>query len=152
MAASHFSSTNRFSGRHRPQPKARQAADRLVVSGHHIGLFNDGTRDIEMGTVDRIGAICELGAFPAQACPVRRPRRPPSCYATFSHIRSMIRLTYDSRSVFPGNAMQKLWARLDKAFRLTRERHLPIAHTRSVVFSTQCKYPLLYMCHTFMYR
>ena len=154
MDATHFSSTYGFSGRHRPQPKARQAADRLVVSGHlcRIGLFNNGARDIEVGPVDRIGAICELGAFPAQACPVRHPRRPPSWFATFSRFRSMIRLTNDSRSVFPGNAMQKLWARLDKAFRLTRERHLPIAHTRSVVFSTQCKYPLLYMCHTFMYR
>ena len=103
MDATHFSSTYGFSGRHRPQPKARQAADRLVVSGHlcRIGLFNNGARDIEVGPVDRIGAICELGAFPAQACPVRHPRRPPSWFATFSRFRSMIRLTNDSRSVFP---------------------------------------------------
>ena len=66
MAASHFSRTYGFSGRHRPHPKAGQAAARPAVSDRlcHIGVFTYDPRHVEMGLVGRMGAICELGAFP----------------------------------------------------------------------------------------
>lgn len=61
VADSYVSCTYGFAGGHRPDPKARQAAARLAVSGHlcHVGLFTDGTRHLEMGLVDLMGAICD---------------------------------------------------------------------------------------------
>ena len=74
MAASHFSCTYGFSGRHRPHPKARQADARLAVPGRlcRIGVFTYDTTHVETGLVGRMGASSELGAFPAGACPARR--------------------------------------------------------------------------------
>ena len=105
VAASHVSCTYGFSGGHRPDPKARQAAARLAVSGHlcHVGLFTDGTRHLGMGLVDRMGAVCELGACPARACPAHRSRRPASCFGSSSHFRPVTMLTNDRRSVFPAS-------------------------------------------------
>ena len=102
-AESYVSCTYGFSGGHRPDPKARQAAARPAVSGHlcHVGLFTDGTRHLGMGLVDRMGAVCELGACPARACPAHRSRRPASCFGSSSHFRPVTMLTNDRRSVFP---------------------------------------------------
>ena len=104
-AESYVSCTYGFSGGHRPDPKARQAAARLAVSGHlcHVGLFTDGTRHLGMGLVDRMGAVCELGACPARACPAHRSRRPASCFGSSSHFRPVTMLTNDRRSVFPAS-------------------------------------------------